>query len=111
MTIPSGTLLDCSIYLVQRHPDFWPDADAYRPERFMPDSPIAAARQAYMPFGHGQHHCMGNQLALLQGPLLLANLYRYFEIHLSTQISRQHCIPQMLIQPVRPMPVVLKPKS
>lgn len=102
-TIEPHTFLDCSLYLVQRNPAFWPDADTFNPERFMPDSPIPASRNAYMPFGHGQHHCMGGTMAMLQGPLMLANIYRHFSIALAQPVSRQQCIPKMLLQPARPM--------
>jgi cytochrome P450 len=34
-TIPAGTYLAPSVYLVHRHPSLYPDAAAFRPERFL----------------------------------------------------------------------------
>ena len=37
---------------------------------------------AYIPFGAGQHKCIGNNLALMEGPLLLAMIAQRYELDL-----------------------------
>jgi cytochrome P450 len=63
-----------SIYLIHRHADFWQDAALFRPERFLEIS----QPKAYIPFGLGERYCLGKNLAMLQGQLLLALLVKAF---------------------------------
>jgi cytochrome P450 len=80
-TIPKGAKVFISIYLVHRHPDFWQDASAFEPERFLEVS----QPKAYMPFGLGERYCLGKNLAMLQGQILLAMLVKEFDYVLLEQ--------------------------
>ena len=51
--LPAGTDVLVSPYLVQRHPGFWPDPDAFDPDRFLPEAVAARDRFVYLPFGLG----------------------------------------------------------
>ncbi len=55
-------------WVMHRSPRFWSEPEEFRPERFL--SP--PRKHAYIPFGIGPHACVGGNLALLEGPLLLS---------------------------------------
>ncbi len=74
--IPAGTIVLMSPYLSHRDPRWWTDAEAYRPERWMPENEDALPRQAYFPFGGGPRKCIGEGFAWTEGILLLATLAR-----------------------------------
>ncbi len=80
--IPPGTNVLLPLYLLHRHPQFWEDPDAFRPERFAPGHETERTRFAYMPFAAGPRHCIGETLALYE---MLMHLYlvarRYRLIH------------------------------
>jgi cytochrome P450 len=78
--IPRGARLFVSIYLLHRHPEFWPDAATFSPERFLQTS----QPKAYLPFGLGERYCLGKNLALLQGQLLLAMMVKHFDVSLAS---------------------------
>lgn len=59
--IPRGSSVMVSPYLLHRHPDFWPDPERFDPGRFAGGTPRPA--QGYLPFGLGQHRCVGLHLA------------------------------------------------
>ncbi|QCO55082.1 cytochrome P450 [Pseudorhodobacter turbinis] len=59
--IPRGSSVLISPYLLHRHPDFWPDPETFDPTRFAQGTP--RPREAYLPFGLGQHRCVGLHLA------------------------------------------------
>ncbi len=59
--IPRGSSVLISPYLLHRHPAFWPHASAFDPTRFAQGTPRPSA--GYMPFGLGQHRCVGLYLA------------------------------------------------
>ena len=69
--VPEGTKIFVSIYAIHRHPAFWSKRNSFYPERFLRG---AALQRAYMPFGLGQRVCIGQNLALLIGQLVLATL-------------------------------------
>ncbi len=55
-----------SPYLVHRHPDFWPDAERFDPDRFAADQAASRSRFCYLPFGLGPRACIGEPLALAE---------------------------------------------
>jgi cytochrome P450 len=76
--IPKNAKLFISIYLIHRHEDFWQDAPSFKPERFLEVS----QPKAYIPFGLGERYCLGKNLAMLQGQLLLAMFVKAFDYSL-----------------------------
>ena len=73
-TIPAGTRLMYSIYLVQRHPDFWEAPDQFRPERFASGYQTRVTPFTYLPFGGGPRNCIGGSFAQLEARIALARL-------------------------------------
>src|SRR5215211_5261785 len=68
-----------SIYNIHRHPEFWPRPTRFEPERFSPERKASQHDLAYIPFGAGQHKCIGNDFALIEGTLLLAMVAQRYE--------------------------------
>ncbi|HQU15313.1 MAG: hypothetical protein B7Z66_08175 [Chromatiales bacterium 21-64-14] len=68
-----GTHVFISPYLVHRHPRFWEEPEAFRPERFAPAAATARHRYAHLPFGAGPRQCVGQLFAMME-----------MEIHLRT---------------------------
>jgi cytochrome P450 len=108
--IPAGTDIFFSSYHMHRHPDFWDDADSFRPERFTPDEVARRDRSSYIPFGSGQHLCIGNQFALTEMLLVLASAIQRYRIDLASdeQIEPQ---PLITLGPDKPVRVRLVPRA
>lgn len=85
--IPTGSTVIANIYSLHRHPGFWPEAEVFDPDRFSPELTAERNRGAYAPFGAGQHKCIGNNFALMEGPLLLALISQRFELRLAAEHS------------------------
>lgn len=75
-SIPSGALIIMSPWLLHRHPDVWPDADAFDPDRFL----RGFDREAFIPFGAGLRLCIGRDFAYVEGVLMLAEIARAFRV-------------------------------
>jgi cytochrome P450 len=78
--IPAGQRVIYSIYLTQRHKEFWPD-----PHRFDPDRHALGARQtpyAWLGFGGGPRNCIGGGLGLMETKVVLARLLQGFDLAL-----------------------------
>ncbi len=76
--IPGGTLVDVSPYVTHRHPEFWDEPEAFRPERFSPEQTARRPRFAYFPFLGGPRQCIGNAFALMEAQLILATVAQRF---------------------------------
>ena len=75
--VPARTIVLTSQFLVHRDPRWWPEAAAFRPERWL-DAAAAAERPkfAWFPFGAGTRVCIGEQFAWMEGILVLATVLR-----------------------------------
>jgi cytochrome P450 len=83
--IPPRSLVLVSQWIVHRDPRWWPEADTFRPERWLPGgSALDPARPkfAYFPFGAGTRVCIGEQFAWMEGILALATFARRWKLRL-----------------------------
>jgi cytochrome P450 len=76
--VPAGALIIISPWIVHRDERSWPEPERFDPTRFL-DSEGARRRDvvaspAYLPFGAGPRLCIGRDMALLEGVLVLASL-------------------------------------
>lgn len=62
-TLPTGTTLGLSQWVVHRDERWFPDPEAFRPERWL-DGGRPGHRHAYFPFGAGARGCVGASMAL-----------------------------------------------
>jgi cytochrome P450 len=74
VTVPPGTLLLISPWLLHRREQTWPDPLRFEPARFLGEQP--RRRDGYLPFGAGPRLCIGRDFALVEATLLLADLLR-----------------------------------
>jgi cytochrome P450 len=73
--VTPGALIGISPYLLHRHPAYWPEPDAFRPERFAAGADNRPSH-LYMPFGGGPRICIGQHFAIVEATLVLATLTR-----------------------------------
>ncbi|MER5728846.1 cytochrome P450 [Streptomyces sp. NPDC002138] len=104
--VPAGTLVWTSPWSVHRDPRWFPEPLAFRPERWDADAAPPAAEHAWFPFGGGPRACLGARFALVEAALVLAVLGQRF--HLDTGSERAKVFPGLTLQPVGPVPAVLR---
>ncbi len=78
--IPADTDVLFSPYLLHRHPQFWPDPESFRPERFDAEQQAERPRFAYMPFAAGPRHCIGETMALYEMYMHLYKVARHYRL-------------------------------
>jgi cytochrome P450 len=68
---------------LHRHPRYWDEPHAFRPERFDSELPghRPVTKGAYIPFGSGIRRCIGDQLALLEIKLMVTLTLQRFRLH------------------------------
>ena len=60
---PEGVVLIPNAYLIHHDPQIYPDPYAFRPERFLGESP---GTYTWIPFGGGRRRCLGASFAMLE---------------------------------------------
>lgn len=98
-TIPKGGVVIASQLITHRNPRLWPQAEAFRPERWSDAESAGRPKFAYFPFGGGPRRCIGEPFAWMEGVLVLAALAQSWRFSLTGAV------------PVTAPTVTLRPKS
>jgi cytochrome P450 len=108
LSIPAGSLMMISPWVLHRHRRYWSNPDSFDPARFLEGAP-AIPRLAYLPFGTGPRVCVGAQFALTEAVLVLAILMKRFEV---TLVRGQPVLPAAVVttQPDHPALFHLRPR-
>lgn len=86
--IPAGKRVIYSIYLTQRHPDYWPDPDRFDPERHASGSRPQA--YTWLPFGGGPRNCIGAAFGQVEARLVIARILQQVKLTLSDTRVHPH---------------------
>jgi cytochrome P450 len=70
--VPPGVEINPSIRLIHRREDLYPDAMAFRPERFLVEDPPDT--YTWIPFGGGTRRCLGASFALMEMRIVIARV-------------------------------------
>jgi cytochrome P450 len=101
--IPRGASIFVSPYITQRSARWFPEPDAFIPERWATATP---PKFAYFPFGGGAKMCIGEPFSKLEGVLVLATIFRRFRFELIEPVAVGFA-PGATLMPDRP--ILLRP--
>jgi cytochrome P450 len=80
--VSAGSIVVVSPWLLHHDARWWPEPEAFRPERWDPEETADRPRSAYVPFGGGPRMCVGEPFAWMEGVLLLATIARRWRFRL-----------------------------
>lgn len=86
--LEAGTSVISCVYSVHNNPQYYPQPDRFRPERFLPENRHHLVPYAFLPFGAGPRQCLGMRFAYQEIKLLLAQLLRRFSFGLAEGTPR-----------------------
>jgi len=92
-----GSNLLFSLYEVHRHPALWKDPNIFKPERFSEGGRKFSSQ--YFPFGAGPRKCIGNNFAMFEMIIAVAELVADYKL-----------IPVTDVIDIKPL-ITLKPKN
>ncbi|XP_048478586.1 cytochrome P450 6B5-like [Plutella xylostella] len=101
--LPRGLRVHIPVLHLHTHPDYFPEPERFRPERFSSEERRNIRSHTYFPFGEGPRLCIGKRFALLQ---LLAGLVTVLK---SYRVSPAP--PASPAAPAPPAPLRMKPVS
>jgi cytochrome P450 len=97
-SIPKGTVVGMSQYVMHRDPRFYKEPDVFDPDRWSRDEAEKRPKYAYFPFGGGPRLCIGEQFFWMEAPLLLATLAQFWVAGL----PRNHTLQMQPLITLRP---------
>jgi cytochrome P450 len=75
-----GSRVLVNAWAIGRSPDYWHDAEQFRPERFEESNlDYKGTHYEYLPFGSGRRMCPGSNFGLAALELILARFLYYFD--------------------------------
>jgi len=106
-TLPAGTLVLLSPYVMHRDPRYYPDPGRFDPQRWSAQATSRPPKFAYFPFGGGPRGCIGQSYAMQEAVLVLATLARHWRMRL---VPGHHVAfePLINLRPKHGMPMVLE---
>ena len=84
------------IYNLHRNEKYWPEPNAFKPERFLPENKESINQFAYLPFGKGHRSCVGKRLAQMEIRTILVRMLQKF---------------RMVRGPETPVPLKMQPRA
>jgi cytochrome P450 len=78
LQLRAGDCVSMPIWEMQHDARYFPEPEAFRPERFMPGAP-EIPRGAWLPFGAGPHVCIGQHFAMTELMLSAAHLLAHYQ--------------------------------
>jgi cytochrome P450 len=105
--VKKGYTVFMSQWVSHRDPRYFPDPEAFRPERWLDGLARRLPKYAYYPFGGGPRVCIGNTFALMEAAIILAAVgqkYR-FTLEPAPPVTLN---PQITLLPKDGIPAVLR---
>jgi cytochrome P450 len=108
--VAANSLVIVSPWLVHRHDAMWERPEEFDPTRFLDASGArrrdVAAVPAYIPFGAGPRLCIGRDMALLEGTLVLASLAR--AVRFAAVQDSPRAVPLVTVRPDGGLPLRIR---
>ncbi len=104
VTVPAGTTIITSQWVVQHSAQYWPDPMEFRPERWLDGSTPPPG--ASYPFAMGGRMCIGERFAMLEAVLALATLAR--DWHVEPLSAEAELDPRFTLRPKGGMQAALR---
>lgn len=108
--VPRGTVVGIMNYFTHRDPQWWPEPEVFRPERFSEANEKTIPRYAYIPFSAGPRVCIGNSFAMMEAHLLLATMASRYRLRLEPG-QRVELDPLITLRPKHGLPMRVEART
>ncbi len=107
--VPKGMIVSISPHVIHRDPRWFPDPDAFKPERFTKENEKALPKYAYLPFSTGPRVCIGNSFAMMEAVLILATIAQQYRLRLAPGLTIKPYA-TLTLRPSPDLQMVLEPR-
>jgi len=109
-TVPAGSSVVMSQWVMHRDPRFYEEPERFRPERWLNESSTPLPRFAYFPFGGGPRICIGAAFAMTEAVLVLATVAQRWKLRLEPGWAPAP-VPGITLRPRGGIKVRVEPRS
>ncbi|XP_028162497.1 cytochrome P450 6B5-like [Ostrinia furnacalis] len=110
-TLPTGVHLDkgvrihLPVYHLHHNPEYFPEPEVYRPQRFLGEEKRKIESNTYMPFGDGPRICIGMRFAKMQVFAGLVTVLKKYNLELTPETPRklEFLATSLITQPTEPL--------
>ena len=106
--VAAGTTLFIVPWVIHRDARFFDDSMTFRPERWENDFAKTLPRFAYLPFGGGPRVCIGNNFALMETSIVLAELLRRYQVSSPGPVDP---LASITLRPKQGMPLAIQSRT
>jgi cytochrome P450 len=106
-TLPPGTVVSMSQFIIHHDARWYPNPEAFDPERWSRSRDSGRPKFSYFPFGAGSRHCLGERFAWMEATLILAVIAQRWRARLAPDV-RVEMDPGFTLSPKRGVPVILE---
>jgi cytochrome P450 len=105
--VKRGYTVLMSQWVNHRDPNYFPDPERFRPERWLDGLAARLPKFAYYPFGGGQRLCIGSHFAIMEAAIVLATVGQKYKFTLDPDAVID-IKPQITMPPKYGMPATLE---
>ncbi|CAG2164302.1 unnamed protein product [Oppiella nova] len=85
ITLYKNQRVEIPTFAIHLSEEYYPNAEKFIPDRFLPENRHKIVPYTYLPFGAGPRNCIGMRFALMEAKLGLAQVLRRFKIVRTSQ--------------------------
>uniref|UniRef100_A0ABM0MFL4 Cytochrome P450 4F22-like n=1 Tax=Saccoglossus kowalevskii TaxID=10224 RepID=A0ABM0MFL4_SACKO len=79
-SLPAGMWTSINVYATHHNNSVWENPEVYDPSRFLPEKVKLRSPHAFIPFSAGPRNCIGQNFAMNEMKITLANILHNFEL-------------------------------
>ncbi|KAF9409937.1 hypothetical protein HW555_010828 [Spodoptera exigua] len=98
-TLPSGSTCAISLHGIHRHPMWGPDADQFKPDRWLDPARLPNHPNAFVAFGVGKRYCIGRQYSMMVMKTTIGHIVRQYHVH--SDLSKLKFQYEVVLQPIK----------
>ncbi|XP_074596472.1 cytochrome P450 4c3-like [Brevipalpus obovatus] len=80
--VPKNLLSLTFVHAIHHDEEIYPDPEVFDPSRFEPENFAKIPPGAFIAFGDGPRHCIGDRLAILESKIIFSNIIKKFRVEL-----------------------------
>ncbi|MFF4403023.1 cytochrome P450 [Streptoverticillium reticulum] len=107
--VPQGADVAFCPHALHRHPDLYPDPLRFDPDRWLPGRARTLPRGAFLPFGAGDHQCIGSSLGTAHATLALCTIAGAWRLRPVPE-HRIRCVRSNVLRPDA-LPMTAEPRG
>ncbi|XP_063985746.1 probable cytochrome P450 6a14 [Diachasmimorpha longicaudata] len=90
VSIPTGIKVWIPIYSLQRNPKYFPNPNAFDPERFTEEAINIRPQMTFLSFGDGPRNCIGARFGTMQSKVGIITILRDFTVDICEKTDKEY---------------------